>query len=60
MSVEETEETLIDPNKRIIKQITVEDANATSILFEQLMGTGVTARKAYVKEHSKEATYNAE
>ena len=60
MSVDETEETLIDPNKRIIKQITVEDANATSILFEQLMGTGVTARKAYVKEHSKEATYNAE
>ena len=60
MSVEETEETLIDPNKRIIKQITVEDANATSILFEQLMGTGVTARKAYVKEHSQEATYNAE
>ena len=60
MSVEETEETLIDPNKRIIKQITVEDANATSILFEQLMGTGITARKAYIKEHSKEATYNAE
>ena len=60
MSVEETEETLIDPNKRIIKQITVEDANATSILFEQLMGTGVQCRKAYIKEHSKEATYNAE
>ena len=60
MSVEETEETLTDPDKRIIKQITVEDSNATSILFEQLMGTGVTARKSYIKEHSKEATYNAE
>ena len=60
MSVEETEETLTDPDKRIIKQITVEDASATSVLFEQLMGTGVTARKAYIKEHSKEATYNAE
>lgn len=60
MSVEETEETLTDPNKRIIKQITVEDPNATSILFEQLMGTAVTARKSYIKEHSKEATYNAE
>lgn len=60
MSVEETEETLTDPDKRIIKQITVEDANATSVLFEQLMGTGVTARKSYIKEHSKEATYNAE
>ena len=60
MSVEETEETLTDPDKRIIKQITVEDANATSILFEQLMGQSVTSRKAYIKEHSKEATYNAE
>ena len=60
MSVEETEETLTDPSRRIIKQITVEDPTATSVLFEQLMGTGVTARKAYIKEHSKEATYNAE
>lgn len=60
MSVEETEETLTDPNQRIIKQITIEDTQKTAILFEQLMGTGVTARKEYIKEHSKEATYNAE
>lgn len=60
MSVDETEETLTDPNNRIIKQITVEDAKAADILFEQLMGTGVTARKSYIKEHSKEAQYNAE
>ena len=60
MSVEETEETLTDPNNRIIKQITVEDTKAVDVLFEQLMGTGVTARKAYIKEHSKEAKYNQE
>ena len=60
MSVEETEETLTKPDQRIIKQITVEDTTATSVLFEQLMGTGISARKAYIKEHSKEATYNAE
>ena len=60
MSVEETEETLTKPDQRIIKQITVKDPGATSVLFEQLMGTGVTSRKAYIKEHSKEATYNAE
>ena len=60
MSVDEVEETLIDPKQRIIKQITVEDFNTTSVLFEQLMGNGVTARKAYIKEHSQEATYNAE
>ena len=60
MSVDETEETLTDPNRRIIKQITVDDDKATTILFDQLMGTGVTARKAYIKEHSNEATYNME
>lgn len=60
MSVEETEQTLTDPNERIIKQITVEDIEECNTLFEQLMGTGVVARKAYIKEHSKEAAYNAE
>lgn len=60
MSVDETEETLTNPSNRIIKQITVDDVSATDILFEQLMGTGVVARKAYIKEHSQEATYNAE
>ena len=57
MNVEETEETLIDPNERIIKQITVDDIEAANILFEQLMGTGITARKQYIKEHSNEAIY---
>ncbi len=60
MSVEETEETLTNVNNRIIKQITVEDVSSTDVLFDQLMGTGVTARKLYIKEHSHEATYNAE
>jgi len=60
MSVEETEQTLTDPNERILKQITVEDVSAANILFEQLMGTGVTARKEYIRLHSQEAVYNAE
>ena len=60
MSVEETEQTLTDPAQRIIKQITIEDAKAADILFDQLMGTGVTARKEYIKIHSEEAMYNAE
>ena len=60
MSVEETEQTLTDPNERILKQISVEDVNAANILFDQLMGTGVVARKEYIRLHSNEATYNAE
>jgi DNA gyrase subunit B len=60
MDVDETEETLTDPEQRIIKQITIDDVKATSKLFEDLMGTAITPRKVYIKEHSKEATYNAE
>ena len=57
MDVDETEETLTNPEKRIIKQITVDDVQACDILFDQLMGTGITARKKYIKDHSEEATY---
>ena len=57
MDVDETEETLTNPENRIIKQITVEDVEGCNVLFDQLMGTGVVARKKYIKDHSKEATY---
>lgn len=60
MSVDETEETLTNPDGRIIKQITLDDAAAADKLFEDLMGGAVTPRKSYIKEHSEEATYNAE
>ena len=60
MDVDETAETLTDPDKRIIKQITIEDTTATNVLFEQLMGTGIVARKEYIKAHSQEAVGNGE
>ena len=58
MSVEETEETLTDPDNRIIRKVTVADIPAADKLFDDLMGSAVGPRKAYIKEHSKEATYN--
>lgn len=58
MDVEETEETLTDPENRIIKQITVEDIKKADQLFEDLMGAGITPRKKYIQEHSAEATGN--
>ena len=60
MSVEETEETLTSPEGRIIKQVGIEDFDAADKLFDNLMGTAVVPRKQYIKEHSKEATYNEE
>lgn len=60
MSNEETEQTLTDPDKRIIKQISVSDIKAADRLFEDLMGTAVVPRKEYIRKHSEEATYNQE
>ena len=60
MDVDETEETLTDPIQRIIKQITVEDIEATNMLFNNLMGDAIVPRKDFIKKHSSEATYNAE
>ena len=60
MDVEQIEETLTDPNNRIIKQITVEDSSTANKMFNDLMGTLITPRKEYIKIHSKEATYNVE
>ena len=56
MDVDETEETLTDPEQRIIKQITVDDIKATDKLFEDLMGTAIIPRKKFIQEHSAEAT----
>ena len=57
MSVEETEETLTDPDNRILKKVTVSDIPAANQLFDDLMGTKVIPRKEYIKLHSQEATY---
>ena len=58
MGPEETEEALVNPETRTLKQITIEDVKATDKLFDDLMGTAVTPRKAFIKAHSKEAQNN--
>lgn len=60
MDIEETEETLTDPKNRIIKQISIDNIEATNKMFNDLMGDAIVPRKKYIKEHSQEATYNQE
>ena len=56
MSPDETS-ILVDPDQRIIKQITVEDIMAANKLFDDLMGTQILPRKRFIQQHSQEATY---
>ena len=55
MSPEETEEALVDPNTRIIKQITIEDMGKADKLFDTLMGSSPDKRKRYIEENSERA-----
>ena len=56
MSEDETE-ILVDPSLRVLNQVTVEEAKKADVLFDQLMGAGVAARKKFIQDHSKEAKY---
>ena len=55
MDVEELEESLLNAETRVLKQITVDDVQKTNILFDQLMGQSAVPRKKYIEEHSHEA-----
>lgn len=55
MSPEETEEALVNPETRIIEQITVDDMGKADSLFDTLMGSSADKRKRYIEEHSEEA-----
>ena len=54
MAAEELGETILDRDKRTIKQITVEDATKATELFDQLMGASADLRKRYIVEHAGE------
>ena len=51
MDAQATEETMLNPDNRQLKQITVEDAQETSNLFEDLMGTKTAFRKKFMQEN---------
>ena len=56
MNPEELWETTMDPTKRVLKQVTVEDATDADRTFDILMGTDVPSRKSFIQSHAKEAT----
>ena len=49
---------LLDKETRNIAQIVVEDRKKAEMLFETLMGPSVPPRRAWLLEHSEEASDN--
>ncbi len=53
MNAEELWETTMDPARRTLKQVTVDDAIDADRTFDMLMGTDVPARKAFIQSNAK-------
>lgn len=49
-------ETTMDPSKRTLKQVGIEDAEAADRMFTMLMGEEVPPRKKFIQTHAKTAT----
>lgn len=48
-------ETTLDPERRLLKKVEIEDARMASEMTEMLMGTDVLPRRAYIYEHAQDA-----
>ncbi|WP_254764430.1 DNA topoisomerase (ATP-hydrolyzing) subunit B [Natrinema marinum] len=57
MNPEQLWETTMNPDNRILKQITIEDAAAADKMFSVLMGDAVEPRKQFIKDHAPEAEW---
>ena len=53
MNPEQLWETTMDPANRIMKQVTVEDAERANQVFDILMGSEVAPRKKFIQTHAK-------
>ncbi len=55
MNAEELWETTMNPEKRILKQVNIEDAQEADKVFDILMGTDVENRKIFIQSNAQSA-----
>lgn len=55
MNPSELWETTMDPSRRVLKRVGVQDAEAADRIFDVLMGTDVASRKSFIQSNAKYA-----
>jgi DNA gyrase subunit B len=55
MNADELWETTMNPEKRILKQVNIEDAQEADKVFDILMGTDVASRKSFIQSNAHTA-----
>jgi DNA gyrase subunit B len=53
MNAEELWETTMDPKRRVLKQVAIEDAEEANQTFDILMGSEVAPRKSFIQSNAK-------
>ncbi len=53
MNADELWETTMDPARRMMKRVTINDAQEADKVFDMLMGTDVPSRKAFIQSNAK-------
>lgn len=59
MDAEQLWETTLDPERRVLKKVEIEDARLASEVTELLMGSDVAPRRNFIYEHAREAVIDA-
>ena len=59
MDAEQLWETTLDPERRVLKRVEIEDARMASEITEMLMGSEVAPRRTFIYEHADEAEIDA-
>jgi len=57
MNADELTDTTMDPNQRVLQQVTLDDAAAADEIFSVLMGEDVESRRSFIQRNAKDVRF---